>query len=85
MSRSNRPDVRNPVLELEGVKALLELDAPVRSAIAAALRSIQRDARERAEKCWRTHKAPMALYWKALGVYAGHLARAIGARQDLSC
>lgn len=27
------------------------------------------------EKSWRTHKAPMALYWKCVAVYAGHIAR----------
>ena len=36
-----------------------------------------RDAAQRAQKSWRTHKAPMALYWKAVSVYARHIARAI--------
>lgn len=36
---------------------------------------IRRDAQERAEKCWKKHKAPMAAYWKAVSVYAGHTAR----------
>lgn len=75
--RSNRAEVRNPVLLLPGVAALRGLDADTRASLAAAFRDIQRDARERAEKCWRTHKAPMALYWKAVGVYAGHIARAV--------
>lgn len=26
---------------------------------------------------WGRHKAPMALYWKVVGVYAGHIARAL--------
>jgi len=75
--RSARADVRNPVLALPGVAALRELDPSTRAAIAGALREIQADARKRADKCWKTHKAPMALYWKAVGVYAGHLARAV--------
>lgn len=75
--RSSRADVRNPVLALSGVAALRALDPSTRAMIAAALREIQTDARERADKCWKTHKAPMALYWKAVGVYAGHLARAL--------
>jgi hypothetical protein len=75
--RSARADVRNPLFRLPGVVALRTLDPATRAAIAGALRSIQADARERAEKCWRTHKAPMALYWKATGVYAGHLARVV--------
>ena len=77
IARSSRSDVRNPVLALPGVVALLALDPSTRAVIAAALREIQADARVRADKCWRTHKAPMALYWKAVGVYAGHLARAV--------
>lgn len=75
--RSARREVRNPVLALPGVRQLLNLPAPVRLEIATALRSVALDARERADKSWRTHKAPMALYWKAVSVYAGHLARAI--------
>lgn len=77
MTRSTLREVRNPVLALDGVSALRGMPADVRKAIAAALRSIQADARIRADKCWRTHKAPMAVYWKAVGVYAGHLARAV--------
>ena len=76
-ARSARADVRNPVLALPGVAALRALDPSTRAAIAGALRDIQADARERAVKCWKTHKAPMALNWKAVGVYAGHLARAL--------
>jgi hypothetical protein len=76
-SRSAQPEVINPVLALDGVAQLAALPADVRALIAAALLSIQADARAKAEKCWRTHKAPMAVYWKCVGVYAGHLARAI--------
>lgn len=77
LERSSRADVRNPVLALPGFAALQSLAPEVRQQIATAMRDIQRDARGRAEKCWRTHKAPMAVYWKAVGVYAGHIARAI--------
>jgi hypothetical protein len=51
IDRSNRADVRNPVLQLAGVAALRQLDPATRAAIAAALRAIQSDARERADKC----------------------------------
>lgn len=76
-NRSNRVEVRNPVLMLPGAAALRNLDPAARCALAAALRDIQSDARVRAEGCWRKHKAPMAVYWKAVGVYSGHLARAL--------
>jgi hypothetical protein len=77
IQRSNRAAVRNPVLALPGMVRLQRLPKPAREALAAVLRDIGSDARERAEKCWRTHKAPMAAYWKAVGVYARHIARAI--------
>lgn len=73
--RSTRADVRNPILALPAAKALQS--HPAREELAALLREIQVDARIRADKCWRTHKAPMAVYWKAVGVYAGHLARTL--------
>jgi hypothetical protein len=75
--RSTRREVRNPLVALPGFGLLLDQPADVRVALGAALRSIQADARDRAEKAWRTHKGPMALYWKAVSVYAGHLARII--------
>jgi hypothetical protein len=77
LERSNRAWVRNPVLLLPGVAALRALPPDVRQVIAGALRSIQADARERADQCWKKHKAPMAAYWKAVSVYAGHVARSI--------
>lgn len=75
--RSNLATVRNPVLALPGVKRLQALPPFAREGIREVLLDIRRDAHERAEKCWRKHKAPMAAYWKAVAVYAGHLARAL--------
>ena len=48
-----------------------------REALRLALLDLRKDALYRAEIQWRRHKAPMACYWKAVGVYAGHLARAL--------
>lgn len=76
--RSSLPEVRNPVLGVPGVRAALSRLSPqARAELRNVLLSIAVDARDRAEKSWRTHKAPMALYWKAVAVYSGHLARAI--------
>jgi hypothetical protein len=75
--RSNRREVRNPVLALPSAKALQALPPPSREALRAILLDLAADARARADKCWRTHKAPMALYWKCVAVYAGHIARAL--------
>ncbi len=46
-------------------------------ALKEALQDLRKDALARANYCWQNHKAPMALYWKVVGVYSGHLARAI--------
>lgn len=75
--RSARREVRNPILALPGASRLQALEPSTRSALRGVLLDIQADARARADKCWRTHKAPMAVYWKAVGVYAGHIARAL--------
>ena len=48
-----------------------------RHALRAALLDLRKDALHRAELQWRRHKAPMACYWKAVGVHAGHLARTL--------
>ena len=77
-ARSSRAEVRNPVLALPATRLLLELEPETRARLAAVLFQLAADARQRAERAWRSHKAPMAVYWKAVGVYAGHLARALG-------
>ena len=76
--RSNRAEVRNPILAVPGERErLIKLPPVAREALRLMLIDIAADARGRADKCWRTHKAPMALYWKVVAVYAGHIARAI--------
>ena len=77
IARSNRREVRNPILALPGLKAVLALPPEVREAIAALLADIVADARERAQASWRKNKGPMAAYWKAVGAYAEHIRRAV--------
>lgn len=76
-ARSSQAEVRNPVLALPAAGRLVELQPEARDALRGLLLDLKADAAERAEKSWRTHKAPMALYWKCVSVYAGHIARAI--------
>ncbi|MEB2353434.1 MAG: hypothetical protein OZ924_18745 [Burkholderiaceae bacterium] len=78
MNRSSRPETRNPLLALPSAARLAALPPEAREALRAVLLEIRSDASERAQICWRRHKAPMAAYWKAVSVYAGHAARAIG-------
>lgn len=67
--------VRNPLLALPAAQRIADLPPDARAALRELCNEIRIDARARAEKCWRTHKAPMAAYWKAVSVYAGHTAR----------
>jgi hypothetical protein len=77
-ARSNRREVRNPILGLPDARAALaELEPAQAEALARVLLAIQIDARARADESWRRHKGPMAAYWKAAGVYCGHIAKAI--------
>ena len=76
--RSNRAEVRNPILTLPAVAKLRALDPNTRALLQDLLLELQQDARQRAETSWRSRKPPLASYWAACGVYAGHIARAIG-------
>jgi hypothetical protein len=62
---------------LPAIARLYALDPPTRDILRAILLDLRADARVRAEKSWRQHKAPMANYWAAISVYSGHLARAL--------
>ena len=75
--RSNRIEVRNPVLALPAFRRILDLPAPEREALSALLDDLSKDALEKAETSWRKKKGPMAAYWKATSVYSQHCARAI--------
>jgi hypothetical protein len=48
-----------------------------KAALKSALYELHKDSLQKANHSWKKHKAPMALYWKVVGVYAGHLSRAI--------
>ena len=60
------------------------LPAEARTALREALLELRKDAGERAQAQWARHKAPMALYWKVVSVYSGHLARALRPLTDTS-
>lgn len=77
MNRSNAVDVRNPLMALPAVADLQALPVESQRALRKVLKAISADSRDRAEKCWRTHKAPMAAYWKAVAVYANHTSRVL--------
>src|SRR3546814_3636223 len=76
-ARSARAEVRNPILALPAAARLAELSEKERETLIAILLDIKTDATDRANVCWKKHKAPMAAYWKAVSVYSGHIVRAI--------
>lgn len=77
MDRASRAEVRNPVLGLRAFQRLSALQPDALRALAELLDEIHREAADRAEHSWKTRKAPMAAYWRAVSVYAGHIARAL--------
>ncbi len=76
--RSDRAEVRNPLLTLPATREILALPRETRAPLVALLRELAADADRRAQHAWRTRKAPMAAYWKAVAVYAKHAARVFG-------
>lgn len=76
-ARASTPAVRNPLLRLPAAQRLAALPPELRLVLADLLHELALDARERAEQSWRRRKAPMAAYWMAVGVYAGHLRRIV--------
>lgn len=79
--RSNRREVRNPVLALPSARRLLTQETFTRAELAEILGDLVTDARARAQESWRKNKGPMAAYWKATGAYAHHFRRLV--RQPL--
>ena len=75
--RSERPETRNPILSLPSAAMLSNLDPDAKAGLRALLLDLRADAHARADESWRRHKAPMAAYWKAVAVYAGHTARVL--------
>ncbi|NEX60230.1 hypothetical protein [Noviherbaspirillum galbum] len=73
--RSSRPETRNPLLKLPAAARLAALPPESKAALRELLLELKAHCRENAEKCWRSHKPPMAMYWKAMGVWIGHCAR----------
>ena len=78
--RSSRSDTRNPLLRLRVAQRIGNLAEPMRTELALLLKELARDARDSAETSWRSHKAPIAVYWKAVSVYALHLGRIVRPR-----
>jgi hypothetical protein len=67
----------NIELKKEYQQLFSQLPEDSKTALKKALLTLRKDALIKANHCWKKHKAPMALYWKVVGVNAGHIARSI--------
>jgi hypothetical protein len=75
--RSSRPEVRNPLLGLPSAARALEMPDAARDWLIEFLGDIRSDALVKAVKSWESYKAPSAMYWRIVAVYAGHIAKVL--------
>lgn len=75
--RSNRPEVRNPLLALPSAKLAADMPPAARDWLILFLGDIRRDSQIRAAHAWRKHKPPLAVYWKVVATLAGHIAKVL--------
>ena len=64
-------------LKREWLNVFGSLSEESKEALKLALINLRTTALNRANYCWSKHKAPMALYWKVIAVYSGHLSKSI--------
>ena len=75
--RGARRDIRNPVLRLPAAQGIIDLPIEQRRPLGILLRELADQANDEAQRSWRRNKGIMAAYWKAVSVYAKHLARVV--------
>jgi hypothetical protein len=75
--RGARRDVRNPLLRLPAAQGIIDLPIEHRRPLGILLRQLADQAHEQAQISWKQNKGIMAAYWKAVSVYAKHLARVV--------
>lgn len=73
--RSTAAETRNPLTTLPSYRKLLALPEETQAVLRDILGELRADAARRAEQSWQRKKGPMAVYWKAVSVYAFHLRR----------
>lgn len=76
-ARSNRPDVRNPMLRMPEIsEGWARLTAESRMELVGILKIISKAAHAHGSHHWENRKFQSAAYWKAKAVDARHLAMA---------
>lgn len=68
-------EIHNPILRLPAARLLAELPPDARHAVKAILMQLRQEAAVKAQTEWRRNKGMTAAYWKAVSIYAGHIAR----------
>lgn len=77
-ARSTSAAVRNPIAsDPEVAAAIAQCPPEARECLRGVLSALAKKWRAQAEKSWRTHKPPMAVYWKQNAVNARHIALAL--------
>lgn len=77
VSRSQRREVRNPVLGLPAARLLQAQSPEIRAVLRQLFLELSADCRARAQASWLKNKGPMAAYWKACGAYCTHISRVL--------
>lgn len=83
LGRGSRRDERvlnirhNPVLALRSANRFALLPPECKKLLRELLDDLSKEARRNAEHCWHKGKGPMAMYWRAVSVYARHIGRAV--------
>jgi hypothetical protein len=77
LKRHARREVRNPILGLPAAARVKACPPEARALLAEILLDLSKEARAKAEYCWKTRKPPMAGYYAATAVVAKHIARVV--------
>lgn len=67
--------VSNPLLSLPSAGGIQSLPAEAKAALRTLLLDLRREAADKAQANWKRNKGMSAAYWKAVSIYAGHIAR----------
>lgn len=73
--------MKNPLLDDAEASALFsDLSDESKIEIKRFCDWLYKHSRNKAEQCWRSSKAPMAVYWKAVAAWSYHIKRHIKLR-----
>lgn len=77
MTALKDPEKINPLMGLPAMAALACMPIWVRATLVQLMAEIKQWAEAKAQHSWKKRKAPLAAYWLACGVYAGHVGRGL--------